>query len=204
MTKIFRYIFIALLVVFLGYRSVYFRKLSDVKNQTGAGFNFNAFADSLYYKGILKSNKVTELNTLWAFVQSNPGAAFKEHGNVLGIGNSAYFMVKSSGKITEITESTIKIATAAPVSITLDTKYIFGNALRDASGLVKLTDFKSTADFNKVSESLNHIVREKVIPVAVQKLKKGDEIGFVGALKLSKKHLADTQLTIIPAQITLP
>jgi predicted lipoprotein len=44
----------------------------------------------------------------------------------------------------------------------IDTKFIFGNAIRDASGLVKLTDFKTTAEFNKISESLNTIIREKL------------------------------------------
>lgn len=203
MKKKYVYILAFLIIAFLGYNSVYFKKLSDVKKAQKESFDFKTYADSIYYKGILKSKKTIDLTTLIASVKSDQQAAFKNYGNRLGIGNSAYFMIKSTGKILDIKDGIYTIADEKNGIIFIDTKYIFGNALRDASGLVKLTDFKTNAQFNTVSESLNDIVRNEVVPKETKNVKIGDSISFSGAIKLSKKQTLFTDLLIIPSQIKL-
>lgn len=190
---------ILVLGLILAYNSVYFKKLSEINNQKSSTFDFNAYADSLYYKGILTKTKPIALQTLTSEILHNKEETFKKYGNRLGIGNSAFFMVETKGKITSIEDGEIKINTAKNGEISIDSKYIFGNAIRDASGLVKLTDFKTNADFNKVSEALNTIIREKALPPTVQKLKIGEEIAVMGALKLSKKE--NLELKILPVKI---
>lgn len=202
MKKRYAYILGLLIVLTLGYNSVYFKKLSVVKAATKENFDFKAYADSIYYKGILKSKKIT-LGDLTSLMQSNPETTFEKYGNRLGIGNSAYFMIQSTGKIIAIKDGLYTIADEKNGIVYIDTKYIFGNAIRDASGLVKLTDFKTNAQFNKVSESLNDIIRNDVIPKEISKVKLGDSISFSGAIKLSKKQNLREKITVIPSQIKL-
>ena len=201
MKKTYIIILAILLVAFLGYNSVYFKKLSDVKNEKKENIDFKAYADSIYYKGILKNKKNITLTDLISLVQTNPEKAFKKYGNRLGIGNSAYFMVQSTGKILDIKDGLYTIADEKNGVVYIDTKYIFGNAIRDASGLVKLTDFKTNAQFNKVSESLNDIIRNEVLPNELKKVKIGDSVSFTGAIKLSKKQNLFKDITVIPSQI---
>jgi len=203
MNKIYRYIIAAVLVLFLGYKSIYFKKLSEVKQLDKSGFDYDAYADTLYNKGILSEDMGVGLDELMFMIQTKPDSAFSIYGNRLGIGNSAYFMVKGNGRISAVQDGSLKVLTEKGEAVTLDSKYIFGNDLRDASRLVKLTDFKTNAEFNKVSEALNTLVREKVIAPTVQRLREGDKISFMGALKLNRKHLSDIEFMIIPAQITL-
>lgn len=203
MKKTYVYILGLLFIGFLGYNSVFFKKLSDVTNAKKENFDFKAYADSIYYKGILKSKKTLALTSLITSINTNKEEAFKKYGNRLGIGNSAYFMIQSTGKIIDIKDGIYTIADEKNSIVYLDTKYIFGNALRDASGLVKLTDFKTNAQFNKVSESLNDIVRNEVLPKELKKVKIGDSVSFSGAVKLSKKQTLLTDLIIIPSQIKL-
>ncbi|MEL1241512.1 DUF2291 family protein [Flavobacterium flavipallidum] len=200
-----QYILLLALIILaiLGYNSVYFKKLSDVKKANKENFNFTAYADSIYYKGIATKRNNISLNNLIELFQNNPETAFKKYGNRLGIGNSAYFMIQSTGKILDIKDGLYTIADEKNGVIYVDTKYIFGNAIRDASGLVKLTDFKTNAQFNKVSESLNHIVRDSVIPAALKKVKIGDSISFMGAIKLSRNQNLFKDITVIPTQIKL-
>lgn len=197
-TFIKRGIFVVIIGI-LAYNSVYFKKLSDVKNQKINSFDFNTYADSLYYKGILTETKPIALQTLTSEIQNNKEETFKKYGNRLGIGNSAFFMVETKGKILSIIDGVIKINSPENGVVSIDTKYIFGNAIRDASGLVKLTDFKTNADFNKVSEALNTIIREKVIPPTLKNLKTGEDISVIGAIKLSKKE--SLELKILPVKI---
>ncbi len=201
MKKIYKYGLLLLALGFLGYHSVYFKKLSAVRAQAGAEFDFQAYADSIYYQGMLKNDWAVGLPALLAAVRTDADGAFEQYGNRLGIGNSAYFMVSCAGEIAEITADEIRLVTdeAGPVSI--NTRYIFGNALRDASGLVKLTDFKTNAEFNRVSEALNALIRTKVIPPVVQQLRAGDRIEVTGAVKLSKKTPEHPEIVITPAQI---
>lgn len=202
MKKRYAYILGLLIMLTLGYNSVYFKKLSVVKAATKENFDFKAYADSIYYKGILKSKKIT-LSDLTSLMQSNPETTFEKYGNRLGIGNSAYFMIQSTGKIIDIKDGLYTIADEKNGIVYIDTKYIFGNAIRDASGLVKLTDFKTNAQFNKVSESLNDIIRNDVIPKEISKVKVGDSISFSGAIKLSKKQNLQEKISVIPSQIKL-
>lgn len=201
MRKIYKYGLLILVLAFLGYHSVYFEKLSAIRAQEEAEFDFQAYADSLYYEGMLKDEQAVELSGLLAAIQTNPEDAFEKYGNRLGIGNSAYFMVKCRGEILEIADDQIRLAEEETGAISVNTKYIFGNALRDASGLVKLTDFKTNAEFNRVSEALNALIRTKVIPQTKEQLQVGDGIEVVGAIKLNKKKLDNPSLVITPAQI---
>lgn len=188
-------------VLFLGYHSVYFEKLSERDNAVDTSFDFQAFADSLYYNGIIKSQRAIELSHLIKEVQNDTDQTFEDHGNRLGIGTSAYFMTQCEGPITEMTEDHLLIQVDNSLEVAINTRYIFGNALRDASQLVALTDFKTNADFNKVSESLNALIRQKVLPPIIENLAVGDIIDVMGAIKLSRKNLRDPSLVITPATI---
>ncbi len=204
MMKFYKYGLILLVLLFLAYHSVYFEKLSEIRAQTESEFDYQAFADSLYYQGMLKNDLAVGLSALLKGVDTDPDGAFEQYGNRLGIGNSAYFMVRTSGVITGISGDGFQLLTEEARTVNINTKYIFGNALRDASGLVELTDFKTNAEFNRVSEALNALVRTQVMPPLVAQLQAGDSIAVTGAVKLSKKELDDPALVITPAQITIP
>lgn len=201
MKKSYLYLLLAVAVAFLGYNSVYFEKLSERQAEAEEAFDYQAFADSLYYQGILKLESPIELTSLLEQVKANPDQAFEAYGNRLGIGNSAYFMVKYTSTIFEKNEGGIWLTTEERGGVEVNTGYIFGNALRDASGLVKLTDFKTNAEFNQVSEALNALIRTAVMPPIVAQLEEGQQIEVIGAIKLSKKHLDSPDLVITPSHI---
>lgn len=199
--KAYKYGILILALAFLGYHSVYFEKLSEVRAQEEVAFDFNSFADSLYYQGVLTTVSPVDLGELLTAIRTDQAAAFERYGNRLGIGNSAYFMVQCRGIIREISEDEIVLQTEGAGAVLINTRYIFGNALRDASGLVKLTDFKTNAEFNKVSEALNALIRTKVIPPVVEQLQVGDEVSVSGAVKLSRKESDPSEIVVTPAQI---
>lgn len=203
MKKIYKYGLLLASIIFLGYHSVYFEKLSERKAKASTEFDYAAYADSIYYQGMLKKTKAIDLQVLLSEVRSNKDQAFEQYGNRLGIGNSAYFMVKCVGVIAEKTTAQIRLNSEINSEVLINTQHIFGNALRDASGLVKLTDFKTNAEFNKVSEALNALIRKQVMPPVLEQLQVGDTIQVEGALKLSKKAPENPGIIITPAQIAV-
>jgi hypothetical protein len=200
MKKLYVTILCVILVGFLGYKAIYFKKLSEVsKPGSTSAFDFTAYADSLYYQGIMKSSVPIPLSQLMDNYDHNVDSAFAKYGNRLGIGNTAFFMVSDSGKVLDKTEEGFKVLASDGSILYLQTKFLFGNAIRDASKLVKLTDFKNNKEFNKVSEALNTLIREKVLPKQSAEVQKGSNIWFRGAIKLSKK--SKLEQVIYPIEI---
>ncbi|WP_304236990.1 DUF2291 family protein [Jiulongibacter sediminis] len=197
-----KYAILIVLIALLGYNSVYFEKLSDRNSKTSESFDFATYADSLYTQGLLKAETPIAINQLLEEVKADQNRAFETYGNRLGIGNSAYFMVSVEGKVAEKTDGLLKVRDKSGTVWPVDTEFIFGNAIRDASRLVKLTDFKTNAEFNALSEALNSIIREEAIPEDLEELSEGDKVTVNGAIKLSKNE--DLTIRIVPIKITQP
>ncbi|KPM47335.1 DUF2291 family protein [Jiulongibacter sediminis] len=197
-----KYAILIVLIALLGYNSVYFEKLSDRNSKTSESFDFATYADSLYTQGLLKAETPIAIDQLLVEVKADQNRAFETYGNRLGIGNSAYFMVSVEGTVAEKTDGLLKVRDKSGTVWPVDTEFIFGNAIRDASRLVKLTDFKTNAEFNALSEALNSIIREEAIPEDLEELRQGDEVTVNGAIKLSKNE--DLTIRVVPVQIDKP
>jgi predicted lipoprotein len=83
------------------------------------------------------------------------------------------------------------------------TEFVFGNAIRDASGLINLNEFTNTMDFNNVSAEVNKIVRTSVLPSFKTNVKLGSRIQLFGAIELNKEHLSANNIEIIPISIKI-
>jgi archaellin len=181
------------------YNSVYFEKLSLRTSKSTENIDFKPIATKLYVD-ILKINAI-DLDSLQIALSQNGEAAFLKYGNRLGIGNSAYFMANIEGEIITIDKSEIMVKSKNGIQYHLDLMFIFGNAIRDASKLVKLTEYKKTSEFNALSEALNEIIREQKIPIETAELKTGDKISAKVAFKLGKKDTDLSKLTFTPITI---
>ncbi len=194
-----KYGIVIVLMAILGYNSIYFEKLSERSVSGESNFDFAAYADSLYTQGLLRAETPIPIDQLLGEVNADSNKAFETYGNLLGIGNSAYFMVSVQGTVVDKADGRLKIRDASGKIWPVDTEFIFGNAIRDASRLVKLTDFKTNTEFNTLSEALNTIIREKAIPGNLKGIKQGDDVKVTGAIKLSKSE--DLTLRILPVKI---
>jgi predicted lipoprotein len=191
-------LFIALIAI-VGYNSVYFEKLSTRNKKSLETTDFQSVAQELYTD--ISKIDAPAIATLQQLAQTNKDSLFHGFGNRLGIGNSAYFMAKIEGTVVALNEQEIQIRGTDSKVYTLGLDFIFGNAIRDASKLVKLTDYKKTAEFNALSEALNAIIREKEIPKSVANLKTGDNIVAKVAFKLGKEESDFSKFSYLPVSI---
>lgn len=200
----------AILLILLGvvaYNSVYFKKLDEVNATSGANatskFDATAYANTFWTTKLLPagSSSATELSTLLSSLKTDKEKAFDTYSHALGIGNIRYFLVKGEGKLTAIGGNDVTVSLPDGESIKLATEYIFGNAARDASGLIKITEFDNTMDLNNVSTELNTIIRNKVVPPFKASAIPGNTVKFVGAIELNKEHLHLENLEVIPISV---
>lgn len=206
MNKMIKYTLLVLAVILIGYNSLYIKKLSTLKDDTESTFDAAGFAEKLWKKELpAKIDSAIDIQEFKKLTETNPDQAFAKYTHALAIGNDRAALVKGVAKVTAIREDNVAITVGGPTPFDaiIATEFIYGNTLRDASGLVSLKAFSNTADLNNLSKELNNIVRNKVVPAFKPKLKTGMQLSFVGAIELNKAHIHFDGLEIVPITIKI-
>lgn len=196
-----------LVILFLAYHSVYFKKLDEVKTASTEKFDAKKYSENFWKEKLTPElNKAIELNTLMSLLKTKPEETFNKYSHALGIGNIRFFLVKGEGEIKSVNENDISVIVKSDTSradVKIITEYVFGNAVRDASGLIDINQFTNMTDFNSISEELNKIVRSQVLPSFKANAKAGERVQFKGAIELNREHLNLENIEITPIEVKL-
>jgi len=207
MNRYVKYLLLVVVVALVAYKSVYVKRLSELKAATDEKFDAAAFSKKLWEEKFpAKLDSVIELTTLITLTGTYPGDLTSKYTNAIGIGNYRYALIKIEGIVANINEDDITLQIKSGDSLMtakLATEFIYGNAIRDASGLVHVKDFPNTMDLNNISEELNKMVRKTVLPPFKAVVKKGDKVLVIGAIEIHKEHIKWNDLEIIPVQLQI-
>lgn len=204
--KVLKPILIIVVIAIVAWNSVYFRKLDEVRaTKVARDFDAGRYA-SLFWTSRLSAavDKAVDLPALTVLIVIDEAKAFDDYSHALGIGNLRYFLVKGKGVVKSVQDDNVIIALDdSKQQIVLATEFIFGNAVRDASGLININEFTNTMDFNNVSAEINKIIRETVLPEFKSNVKTGDAVGFVGAIEVNRVHPELNEMEVIPVRLTI-
>jgi predicted lipoprotein len=207
MNKVVKYILVAAVVGLLGYKSIYFRKLSEIKNTSNAKFDAPGFTSKIWSEKMpAKMDSAVDLATFINAVATDKEAALKRYSNALGIGNYRYALIKAQATVAFVNEDDVQVQLPVHDSVinaVLATEYIYGNAIRDASTLIDVKDYPNTSDLNSISEEMNKIVRTSVVPPFKNAVKKGDKINVTAAIELNKEHIKWNGLELLPVRLQI-
>jgi predicted lipoprotein len=200
-----KYSLLIVVVALVAYKSVYFEKLSTRKNKEVISFDVVGFSKKLWEEKMpAKMDSAIDLSILIAAVDKEGEAAINKYTNALAIGNYRYALVKSTATVLEVKEDEVVVSVQhndSLLTLNIATEFIYGNAIRDASGLVAVKDFPNTADLNGISEELNKIVRSTVLPAFKASVKSGDKLNIVAAVELNKEHIHWQGMELLPVRI---
>lgn len=207
MNKLFKYSLLILAIVLVAYKSVYVEKLSVHNGKTRQKFDPVSFSKKLWLEQLpAKMDSAVALTNLIGAVAKEKEIALQEYTRALAIGNYRYALVKADLQVVTVKDDEVLatvLAGDSTIQVKLATEFIYGNAVRDASGLIRVEDFPNTSDLNGISEELNRIVRTDVIPSVKGKLKAGDKLDVVAALELNKEHIHWQGIELYPVRIQL-
>ena len=144
-----------------------------------------------------------EINSLIRMLDDNPDETFENHSHKLGISNTHYFIVKAEGVVESVDEETVTVNIGDNIRAELETVYIFGNAVRDGSGLVDIDDFMNMMDFNMVSVHLNRRVKSEVVEPFRKKVEQGMVMSFTGATEINRMDMQLDPVKVIPVKTDL-
>src|SRR6476659_5841233 len=137
MRKVIKYVLLLVVIALVGYKSVYFKKLSTMGTGSVEKFDAIAFTDKLWNERLpARLDSAVGLSFLTGAIQREPENAFHQYSHAMAIGNYRYSLVNFTGRVDSILQDEIvleKYPDDTSVFVHLATEFIYGNAIRDAS-----------------------------------------------------------------------
>jgi predicted lipoprotein len=185
--------------------SIRIQLLDKVKNDSQANaFNPKDYAQEFWTESLPKVlDDVVDFSQLLDLLENDKQTALEKYGKTVGIGAQHYFLVKGEGRIEEVLDDhVLALLTAdSKTQISVLTDNLFSNAIRDASGLVNVSDFPNTMEFNTISAEINKLAKGNAIePVRAQFLKDA-VFTFIGAFELVGSGSGDVKIVPIHIEI---
>lgn len=161
---------------------------SGTANVTPATFDPAVVAAKLW-SGDLRdaAQRAPDASVVAAAIRENPEAARRKHARSVGMG-AAYYFVRGSGKVVAADRSAIRVALGDTPStvVALRVGPIFGNAVRDGTGLIDVNQAPGLHEFNALSAELNKLVETELLPVLREKATVGSTITFAGCAEAAE------------------
>lgn len=190
-----------LVVLIVGYFSIEIRPLNELKNEVET-FDHVTYAQN-YVNEELPTvyTDAIPLPELVQRLQSDKQGAFDEWSNAIAVGNIGYFLIQFTASVEDKSDDEYLLAISDELIVRLQTEFIYGNAIRDASGLIDNKEFQNTSDLNAIAAEVNKMIRNTVIPPFKEKAKVGDTLQVIGAMEVNKKFPPTNQFKVLPVQI---
>jgi predicted lipoprotein len=172
----------------------------------GGSFNAAEFATSFWSQRLIPSlDQAPDAAFVLKAFREDPQTAREKFGRKVGLSRMRLFVLRGSGKIVTLDKKGFGIALEPDKSepdIILQTGLLFGNTVRDVTGLIDASNFANSQHFNEVSTELNRIVEARVIPTLKEPaVSLNQQLEFVGCVEIQDDARIDLPLTIIPLDV---
>jgi predicted lipoprotein len=172
--------------------------------KAAAEFNPTQFAEKFWTNQLLPSlSQTIKADVLLVAIQSDPAAAKKRFSRTIGLSGTYYYFLSGSGRVVSVSDDEISLAITpggTNAEISVQCGLIFGDAVRDGTGLLNESAFSNSQDFNDISAALDHVVETRVLPELRRQAKVGAQISFAGCAEVDDETLDLHPLKVIPIQ----
>lgn len=203
-----KYIVAAAIVVLLLYNSFYLENLE--KRQAAdadKAFDIERYVKDFWDKLSNTMDEAADATQLLGLLRLDVHKAIEEYSTKTGhVTSTHFFLLQGQGRILSVSQDGVLVSltgTEAAPEILVATDLIFGNAIRDASGLVDSDDFEDSMDYNKVSEHINYIIMNEVIASFRDRARQGATVRFIGAAEIFESDPQISPLRIVPIKVEL-
>ena len=165
-------------------------------------FDPKAFAKDFWNEKLMKSlGLALQASELLPAIRGDPKTARNQYSHGWGIGSDYYYFLRGGGRVVSVGADSVSLSLRgddSAVDISIAISNIFGNAIRNGSGLIDVSDFENSQDLNNVSLEINRIVEQKVLPPFREKVAVGSKVRFVGCAEIMDEDSDLYPMRIIP------
>jgi predicted lipoprotein len=167
-----------------------------------AEFNPTNFATAFWNEKLLKSlDRAADAGQVLAALATDPQKARMQFGRTLGVSSSTLFFLRGTGHVISVKKTGVVLALKDgddTPDILLPTGLLFGNAVRDGTGLLDASAFPNSQNFNDLSAELNHIIETTLLPELREQAKPGAKVFFTGCAEIEDEDMDAKPLKVIP------
>jgi predicted lipoprotein len=136
-------------------------------------------------------------------IRANAEKARTQFARSAGLG-TAYLFVRGSGKVVAREKNVLRLAPAGAETeiVVIRLGPVFGNTVRDGTGLLDVNNFPGLQEFNALSAELNALVEKHVLPALRDRAIAGATVHFVGCAEApeSAPDAGEPLFTLVPVQ----
>ncbi|MFT3870796.1 MAG: DUF2291 family protein [Nibricoccus sp.] len=169
-------------------------------------FDPQTFARRFWAEKLVPAAKsATSVADLYAAIQANPATAAAKYAHPVGLGGTSYYFVAGRGVVTAVSDESITLSLPdnPTATVVIETGLVFGNAVRDGSGLLDVNAFANSEEFNAVASALNTIVEIEIIPTARKAGVVGSPLRFSGIAELANTDSDPRPLSLVPVSVSM-
>lgn len=146
------------------------------------------------------SSQATEVGMVVAELARDPELAASRFGRRSGLGGKALYFIRGEGRVSSVDHKGVWLVLdgGSKIPVLLPIGPLFGNALRDATGLLDVNNF-SSFDFNALSAELNRIAETRIQP-DLKRTIVGRQLRFVGCAEAADES-GKVQLKVVPISV---
>ena len=174
------------------------------REKAAATFNPAAFAEKFWSERMLTSlDTAVKAEVLLPAIRANAAAAKKKFSRSFGVSESYTYFISGTGRVVAVSDDEVLLAVttgATNAEVSLQTGLLFGNAVRDGTGLLSISDYPDSQDFNGISEALNHIIETRVQPKLREQAKVGATVKFTGCAEVNDEAADLKPLKVVPVR----
>jgi predicted lipoprotein len=178
------------------------------QRKTAAAFDPAAYVDRFWVERLIPgAAKAVDAAKLVAALEADRNAARRQYGHTLGLGGPPTYLVKGAGRVVSVDKDAVLLVLdddPSRVQVSLLAGKIFGNTVRDGTGLLDVGDFVRMQDFNALSSELNRRVEEQVVPKLREEAAVGATIRFVGCAEIMDEESKLNPLEVVPFIVDAP
>lgn len=191
---------VVLWIIFPPFRIVKLDESGRMPQEGGhvQAFDPVAFVNDFWEQRLVAElRNATDLDTLLPLLVDDPLEARKSYG----VHNARYYFAKGEGRVESVENrrATLKVGDAR-VSL-LIAPPVFGNTVRDGTGLLSVNDFSGLEAFNAVSAVLNDKVEKEIMPPLATSVLVGRTVSFVACAKAPETVGDGALLSFVPLQV---
>jgi len=184
------------------YPPVRFHSLKKTQQtQTAAVFNAKDFV-GLFWKDTLlpaTANAADAAKVVDA-IHADPKKVRDQFGRTVGVSSSYFIFIHGSARVVSVASDSIGLSvksTGNDADIVVPIDFVFGNAVRDGTGLLDSSKYPNAQEFNDISAALNDVVEKQVLPEFQRVAKVGGRVQFSGCAEI-----ADESTDLKPIKLT--
>lgn len=165
-------------------------------------FNATDFARRFWQEQLLPAaDQATDATAIWERITANSTSVREQFGRTVGVGNSYFLFLRGDGRVVSADQNRVGLSlqpAGDEPQIVIELGFVFGNAVRDATGLIQASSFPNAQAFNDIAAALNGLVETNVLPHVERLAKVGRRLRFAGCVEVGDEDLDLKPLKLVP------